>query len=870
MHIHKIEVANGIFWVEIPAANLRILCGSPMDSVKHLMKQGLIAPTEKLGVACETGPNAILLSDRMLQNGEFANLGEFPVLQMLYKQGLMLPGHPNNTGQKPLLIGSAEQVNAQMQYIYRGNYGLVSREEMMEAGMNPAETERMMRLKLRFAFGTIRPSWDLLDMCIVDSGPVEIQHGVVIRRTAANLFELAYAGETVTVDLNLAAGEHYESAYPLGDQLLPRPYFAVVHSGGGDGWDINRPSMSSILIFKGKIYLIDAGPNLFNNLAALGIGIDEVEGIFHTHAHDDHFSGVTTLMRAGRKVKYFATRIVRASVAKKVAALLSIEEEAFKEFVEVRDLELGAWNEIDGLEVRPLFSPHPVETTIFQFRTPWEGAYVSYAHYADIISLDVLEKMVEDDPGKPGIDRAFFEQVRTDYLFPVNLKKLDVGGGLIHGVAKDFKGDKSDRIVLAHMARAMTPEEREIGSSASHGTLDVLIAGTVDFTSERAEALLQRALPMIPGQQLPLLLNNPIRVLEPNHILFQVGEIPRYVYLVLTGAAEKIDSGGRVVSRLEIGTLLGEVAVLARRAIQHTYKTAHYVRALCIPVEHYKRVIVQNHCLEHSKKISALRSFFQSTWLFSEGVSSTILGEVVQAVQVRHFKPGVSITNQDLVMLNLIKSGSVERSVAGETVGLLHSGDCFGEEEAVFERPSLCRLRSIGAVEVYQIPGERIRDIPIVRWKLFEAYMERTVRMICADEGRKQFYWNSAFHIKIMEMDLHHKKLVEIANTTMEILRAGNDRGLLLTAFATLVNYTEYHFSAEERLMERYHYPELEKHRQQHRYLAQQVLAYREDIQHREDFQHIDFRGFFTIWLARHILHEDLHYGMFLNAQGVY
>ena len=31
---------HGVWWVEIAAANLRILCGCPADAVKHLMKRG--------------------------------------------------------------------------------------------------------------------------------------------------------------------------------------------------------------------------------------------------------------------------------------------------------------------------------------------------------------------------------------------------------------------------------------------------------------------------------------------------------------------------------------------------------------------------------------------------------------------------------------------------------------------------------------------------------------------------------------------------------------------------------------------------------------------------------------------------------------
>ncbi len=48
---------------------------------------------------------------------------------------------------------------------------------------------------------------------------------------------------------------------------------------------------------------------------------------------------------------------------------------------------------IDGLEVKPFVSPHPVENACYLFRAPWEGTYRSYAHYADLISLKTLKGM---------------------------------------------------------------------------------------------------------------------------------------------------------------------------------------------------------------------------------------------------------------------------------------------------------------------------------------------------------------------------------------------------------------------------------------------------------------------------------------------
>src|ERR1035437_411912 len=143
--IRKISISTGIHWIEVPGADIRILCGCPADSVKHLLKRGLIVSTEINGVACETGPNAILLSDLAIQNGRPCNRSEFPVLQMLYLQGMIVPDHPGNTGLRPLIIGSRGQVQAQMEYLFCGNYGLASREDLIEAGVDAAQADELMR-----------------------------------------------------------------------------------------------------------------------------------------------------------------------------------------------------------------------------------------------------------------------------------------------------------------------------------------------------------------------------------------------------------------------------------------------------------------------------------------------------------------------------------------------------------------------------------------------------------------------------------------------------------------------------------------------------------------------------------------------------
>ena len=202
------------------------MCGCPPDAIKHLMRRGLIVEQEVDGVVFENGPNAVLLSDVMLQGGSFANLSEFPVLQMFYRQRMIVPGHPGNTGRKPILIGNEEQVKAQLIYIYRGNYGLISQEEIEATGIDPDTAAEMMRMKLRFAFGGIRETAEFVDTLLLGREAEEIQNGVFVNRVDVNVFEITYRDECVQVDLNLARHRQYESPYPLSYHQVDRGYFS--------------------------------------------------------------------------------------------------------------------------------------------------------------------------------------------------------------------------------------------------------------------------------------------------------------------------------------------------------------------------------------------------------------------------------------------------------------------------------------------------------------------------------------------------------------------------------------------------------------------------------------------------------------------
>jgi len=688
------------------------------------MKKGLIQWVEKNGVTYETGPNAILLSDLSLQNGHFANLAEFPVLQMLYRQGIIIPNHPNNTGHKPILIGQEEIVRSQMNYIYRGNYGLISLQEIEAAGIAPDVADEMMRMKLRFAFGNIRPTEDLLEDCIVRDQAVEIRNGVLVRRLGFNIYEFSYEGDSVRVDLNLSEGEAYETPYELGAHQVSRDYFAITHSGEGDGWDTNRPCMASIVTFQGRIYLIDAGPNISHSLNALGINVNEIEGIFHTHAHDDHFAGLTSLIRSDHRIKYYSTRLVRESVTKKLAALMSIDENQFNEFFEVHDLEFDTWNNVNGLEVFPVFSPHPVETNILFLRTLWKEGHVTYAHLADITAFSVLEGMISDDPKAPGISRELYERTRSHYLTKVNLKKIDIGGGMIHGLATDFRADNSTKIVLSHTAGPLSNQEKEIGSGLAFGMTDVLIPGKIDYYLKYAAKYLHAYYPMVPESEINMLLNCPRVSFSAGTILLKNNEAPAHVYLILTGSVEFIRAESKINNILSAGSLAGDMGALFGLINFGTYRAASYIETLQIPSHLFEEFVARNRIFNAIQRVQDRIEFMRSTPLFGESVSYPIQTKIAQVMEQEFYPEGseIELTQPSLV---LIRRGQVELLMKGKTPQIVEEGEFCGEETILGQQRRFL-MRAVKDSRVYKISdSELLREIPIVRWKLLERSEQR-------------------------------------------------------------------------------------------------------------------------------------------------
>jgi cAMP-binding proteins - catabolite gene activator and regulatory subunit of cAMP-dependent protein kinases len=281
----------------------------------------------------------------------------------------------------------------------------------------------------------------------------------------------------------------------------------------------------------------------------------------------------------------------------------------FAEYFEVHDLEFDEWNNIDGLEVKPVYSPHPVETNILFFRTLWEEGYASYGHLADVASDDVLKNMLEENKKKPGISNKLMNKVWNDYLSPVQVKKIDIGGGIIHGKAEDFKDDKSKKIILAHTAHKLSKKEELIGCGETFGSTDVLIEGHEDYPLEFGGAYLKGYYPNVEEGEIHMLLNCKREIVSPGTILLADQEIPDHACLVLTGVAELISTEEKASYQLSSGTLIGDLQVLFGLKNTGIYRALSHIETLKIPKILFKEFVHRNNLTEQLKKHMKSQSF---------------------------------------------------------------------------------------------------------------------------------------------------------------------------------------------------------------------------------------------------------------------
>jgi hemerythrin len=127
--------------------------------------------------------------------------------------------------------------------------------------------------------------------------------------------------------------------------------------------------------------------------------------------------------------------------------------------------------------------------------------------------------------------------------------------------------------------------------------------------------------------------------------------------------------------------------------------------------------------------------------------------------------------------------------------------------------------------------------------------------------------WTANYSVKVDAMDEQHKKLIALINELHEAMKTGQGKEVTSRVLTNLVRYTQTHFTAEEKLLEQYHYPKLGEQKIAHKGFVAKIQETQKKAETTTIGVNNDLLKFLKDWLINHIEGSDKQYGEHIMAQ---
>jgi len=127
--------------------------------------------------------------------------------------------------------------------------------------------------------------------------------------------------------------------------------------------------------------------------------------------------------------------------------------------------------------------------------------------------------------------------------------------------------------------------------------------------------------------------------------------------------------------------------------------------------------------------------------------------------------------------------------------------------------------------------------------------------------------WDNSFSVGVEAMDKQHQKLIEMVNRLLEEQKKVTDPKTIAELLTKMTEYAEVHFRAEEYLMTKYGYEQLENQISQHNEFIDKTNIFLSATDIGANILSQALLQFLIDWLRHHILEEDMKYKDFLKEK---
>ncbi|GHV85498.1 hypothetical protein AGMMS50230_11060 [Spirochaetia bacterium] len=126
--------------------------------------------------------------------------------------------------------------------------------------------------------------------------------------------------------------------------------------------------------------------------------------------------------------------------------------------------------------------------------------------------------------------------------------------------------------------------------------------------------------------------------------------------------------------------------------------------------------------------------------------------------------------------------------------------------------------------------------------------------------------WQKSYSVNIPLIDVQHMELINLTNKLYRSCMNGRDNSkeMFMTVLRGAIDYVGYHFSTEEKVMERVAYPGYGNHKQEHNTFVLDVLKSVDNLAKTDKYNPLAFVTYLKDWVLTHIAVSDKELGQYL------
>lgn len=135
------------------------------------------------------------------------------------------------------------------------------------------------------------------------------------------------------------------------------------------------------------------------------------------------------------------------------------------------------------------------------------------------------------------------------------------------------------------------------------------------------------------------------------------------------------------------------------------------------------------------------------------------------------------------------------------------------------------------------------------------------------------FQWKDRYNLGIAEIDQQHKKLFDIGRRVYDLAALDDSYDHydeIMGLIDELLEYTEYHFDYEEKLMEKYNYEGYAQQLEEHKFYTDKIKGISaRDVDSDQQKATVEIVDFLSEWISSHIVFSDRKYASYFKEKGI-